>query len=300
MISTVIPLYNKAPQVRRAIASVFAQKDPGEDLEVVVIDDGSTDGGAEVVEKIGDPRIRLVRQTNAGASAARNRGGAEARGWLVAFLDADDEWRPHKIARQATAFREHRAVGALGCRLARKSDPKRNETRELLLGEAVARELRRGVTLVPPGLVVRKDIWDKAGGFRTDLPVAEDWDFGVRLFNLTDVGIIDEFLVDIHEQPNSLSATPIKRAPDTRRAIEAIFRPENRIFSSTFQCIASRSRALAVLDESCALEARDRGRVAAALGYAARASLRWPPLAPECFRVMAMAAFRAARPRRAE
>src|SRR5262249_6747465 len=126
MISIVIPLYNKAPHVRRAIASVFAQKDPGEDLEVVVIDDGSTDGGAETVEQIGDPRIRLVRQANAGASAARNRGGAQARGWLVAFLDADDEWRPHKIARQATAFREHKTVGALGCRLARKSDPKRN------------------------------------------------------------------------------------------------------------------------------------------------------------------------------
>jgi glycosyltransferase involved in cell wall biosynthesis len=286
--------------VRRAIASVFAQENPGEDLEVVVIDDGSTDGGAEIVEQIGDPRIRLVRQKNAGASAARNRGGAEARGWLVAFLDADDEWRPHKIARQATAFREHSTMGALGCRLLRPNHPPPVESGQLLLGEAVARELRRGTTLMPPTLVVRKDIWDLAGGFRTDLHVGEDWEFGVRLFGLTDVGIIDESLVDVHEPPNSLSATPIKRAPDSRRAIDAIFRPENRIFSSPLQCFAGRSRALAILDESCALEARDRGRFAQAIGYAARACLRSPPLAPECIRVMAVATLRAGRPRRAD
>lgn len=93
LLSVIVPVYNRAALVRRALTSCLAQDDA--DFEVVVVDDGSTDGSAEVVEGIGDPRIRLIRHpANRGRCPARNTGMAAARGSWFVFLDSDDELLP--------------------------------------------------------------------------------------------------------------------------------------------------------------------------------------------------------------
>lgn len=91
-ISVVIPLFNKRAHIGTTLESVLAQTAAPD--EILVIDDGSTDGGEKVVASMTDPKIRLIRQRNQGVAAARNRGSQAARGELIAFLDADDTWEP--------------------------------------------------------------------------------------------------------------------------------------------------------------------------------------------------------------
>ncbi len=96
-VSVVIPLYNKAAFVERSVRSALTQTHA--DFDLIIVDDGSTDRSAQIVSAIGDTRIRLVQQDNAGPGAARNRGIAEAETDLIAFLDADDTWRPEYLER---------------------------------------------------------------------------------------------------------------------------------------------------------------------------------------------------------
>ena len=110
--SVVIPLYNKAPHIQNTINSVLGQR--SQNFEVIVVDDGSTDGGGEIVEAIDDPRIHLFRQKNAGVSAARNKGIELAQGDYIAFLDADDLWLPNHLETHNQLINKYPACGMYG------------------------------------------------------------------------------------------------------------------------------------------------------------------------------------------
>lgn len=105
MISIIIPLYNKEHSIATTLQRVLTQT--WQDFEIIIIDDGSTDNSLSLVNSFTDKRIHIIQQANAGVSAARNRGVMEAHGELIAFLDADDEWKPDYLATQITLVKKY-------------------------------------------------------------------------------------------------------------------------------------------------------------------------------------------------
>lgn len=113
MISVIIPLYNKEKQIAATLKSVIEQT--FQDFEIIVVNDGSTDNSATEVLKVKDPRIQLIHQENTGVSAARNRGIQEARFDLIAFLDADDNWKPNYLENQYELSKKYPQCSVYAC-----------------------------------------------------------------------------------------------------------------------------------------------------------------------------------------
>jgi glycosyltransferase involved in cell wall biosynthesis len=111
LISVIIPTYNYGRFLKECLASVFAQT--VQDFEIIVVDDGSNDDTPEILASIADPRLRTFRISNSGVSVARNLGLQEARGEVVAFLDADDRWRSNKLERQVSLLGSEPSVGTV-------------------------------------------------------------------------------------------------------------------------------------------------------------------------------------------
>lgn len=182
MISVVIPLYNKAGQVARTLRSVLGQT--FDRFEVVIVDDGSTDGSLEVVQSVYDERIRIVSQRNAGVSAARNRGVAEARYDLIAFLDADDEWMPTYLETQYNLYRKYPDCSVFACNYEfHGSDGRVTPTmfRNLtFVGEdgILDNYFEVAVCSHPPissiSVMVRKNAIEAVGGFPVGVTLGED------------------------------------------------------------------------------------------------------------------------------
>ena len=189
LVSAVIPTYNYARFVGRAVSSVLAQT--YRDIECIVVDDGSTDGTEEVLAAFGTG-VRVVRQPNQGLSAARNAGIRAARGRYIAFLDADDAWHAEKVSRQVALLDGHPDTAVVGCgvRLVSGADETIGErVFDTQVSDPVDLAAQvRGIAVrgfwvggSGSGALVRREAFDEVGFFDTSLKAAEDWDMWMRL-----------------------------------------------------------------------------------------------------------------------
>ncbi len=208
-VTVLIPAYNAASTIRRAIDSVFAQS--YQDYEVIVVDDGSRDTTSDVVASYSDERIRLLKLAqNCGESGAMNEGIAAARGELVAFLDADDEWLPQKLSKQVEALQKQPAMimATCGCRF---TDAEGTVYREFGMPPAgldenkVWRSLLSGSFIAKPCVVARTSALRTVGPFDTALAIAADQDMWIRLAMAGPVAFIHEYLTIVHDTPGSLT-----------------------------------------------------------------------------------------------
>ncbi|HEX7190041.1 MAG TPA: glycosyltransferase [Thermoanaerobaculia bacterium] len=194
-VSVIIPAYNYGRYIAEAIDSALAQTLPP--VEVIVVDDGSTDTTAEVLARYGD-RIQVVRQTNQGVAAARNRGIRMAQGEYIAFLDADDIWKPRKLELQIARFEADPSLGLVRCDIEAFDASGRIETRVQQEEGYVASALLRfeaGINPAASTIVVPKWVAEEIGGFDVRLPPSEDWDFCYRVATRYPFGHVAEALV---------------------------------------------------------------------------------------------------------
>jgi len=194
-VSVVIPTFNRAQKVVRAISSVLSQTFT--DVEIIVVDDGSTDGTKKEVEQFEDLVTYVAHSSNLGVSAARNTGIKRSGAPLIAFLDSDDHWLPEKLAVQVCFFDEHPEAVAcqteeLWIRNGRRVNPMKKHLKPS--GDIFEPSLK--LCLVSPSAVMlKRSLLDEVGFFDEDLPVCEDYDLWLRISCRYPIHLIKEALV---------------------------------------------------------------------------------------------------------
>ncbi|MCU0722688.1 MAG: glycosyltransferase [Planctomycetes bacterium] len=221
--SVVVPTFERRGFVVEAVRSVLAQT--WRDLEAVVVDDGSTDGTAEAVAAIGDPRVRVVRKEHSGIAATRNRGIAEARGGFLAFLDSDDLWVPEKLEKQMALFRGD--TGFVYARYRSVSDGR--TLRSKPVGGPSGRiyhALLRRIFVQTSTAVVRREAAEAVGPFDESLAYADEYDFFLRLAERFPCGFVDEDLVIYRIHGGNESRREKVRVSENLEVYRRIFRRE--------------------------------------------------------------------------
>lgn len=208
-VSIVLPTYNRAYIIKRALQSILAQT--YQDFELLVIDDGSTDNTREVVESFKDPRIHFIQCSHQGGAAARNTGIREAKGAYIAFQDSDDEWLPSKLEKQVTLLSKASfdiGVVYTGCYKTSKSGEKiyipsdeikqkeGNVYKEMLIGNFVTNQVA----------LVRKECFEQLGGYDESLPGMHELDLWLRISKKYRFAYIPEPLVITYFTKDSITA----------------------------------------------------------------------------------------------
>lgn len=233
-VSVVIPAYNSAHFLAETIGSVQAQTLT--QWEVLVVDDGSTDNTARVMEALqGDPRVRYLPRPHLGVSAARNHGIEAARGEFVAFLDSDDCWPvPEKLQIQVNFLRAHEEAGWIfGEERHVYSEPRgrmveirnahlhpRDSDNPALVSLSIQELCSPNFTVPTSSVMVRRACLASAGGFDTEMDIYEDLDMWIKLSRQFRAGFVPRILVDRRKRRDSLSHDRFKSSKNLERVSE--------------------------------------------------------------------------------
>ncbi|MCK5542564.1 MAG: glycosyltransferase [Desulfobacterales bacterium] len=208
IVSVVIPTYNRKNIIVRAIESVLNQT--YKNYEIIIVDDGSTDGTVDYIKNNYNFKIKCISQKNMGASSARNKGISEAKGKYVAFLDSDDEWINSKLTTQV-AFLEKNPEIALLCGRTYKSDDIKKVNSPLtkkIVGN-LFNTLYSHSFVSTPTVIVKKDVLDQVGGFDTNYKSAEDFDLWLKITKNYQCAFLPGLIAIVNRGEDNLSTDKI-------------------------------------------------------------------------------------------
>lgn len=265
-VTVVIIAYNTRDFVEVAIDSVLRQT--FRQLELVVVEDGSDDGTRALVAGIDDPRVRYLRQENAGPSAARNLGIRASSGELIAFLDSDDWWEPAKLERQVAALSAHPECGWAfsGARQVTEFGQVMDEGLPQVSGHVLRHMLPVNcVTGSSSSVIVRRRLLESVGGFDETLRYSEDWDLWLRLAASSPVCTVREIDVNLLSRQNSAGKKTELIRQGARFVVERAFATIAKSESDLRRFAISRIEATASVDHATL---GNRGAALKALGKA--------------------------------
>ncbi len=183
LISVIVPAYNAECTLLKTVDSV--RKQTFSDVEIIVINDGSTDGTLELLQSIKDQRLKIFSYKNGGLPVARNRGISHATGEFISFLDADDMWVPDKLELQLAALQQHPAAGAAYSWTSYFIDGQEESifpyNPVFFEGNVYVKLLVNNFVASGSNILVRRKAIDSVGEFEPTLKSCEDWDFYIRL-----------------------------------------------------------------------------------------------------------------------
>jgi glycosyltransferase involved in cell wall biosynthesis len=204
-VSVIIPTHNRAHIIPQTIDSVLAQT--FRDVEIIVIDDGSTDDTPAVLQHRYGEKITCIRIQNSGLPAARNTGIRAARGRYIAFIDDDDVWVQDKLALQTALMCANQSLGMVycGCYIMDADGTVISETRPLKRG-ALFEDLLRSNDIVgsASAVLVASGVFSRAGCFDETLVACEDWDLWIRIARDYPIDFVDQPLVKLRRHPNTM------------------------------------------------------------------------------------------------
>jgi len=242
-ISVIIPTYNRAALLGEALESVLRQKVDAE-LDVVVVDDGSTDDTANVLSNYADvSQLRVFTQPNSGQSAARDRGVNESDGELVCFLDSDNRWKPGKLDRQLDVMRNNPEIGVI------YGDNELIDLKGKVVGKMQMKRYSGWITrqLLADNFVnfntsmVRRECIEKAGGFDPSVRIGDDYDLWLRISVHCKFLYVPEIWAEYRVEGDRISGNKDARLESNRKTLNRFLSAHPKIATSSVRSFANAS-----------------------------------------------------------